>query len=51
MNSSEVIFYVGIVVMSFSIIIGFCAAAILRITGNRIQKRLDEEYGENESEK
>lgn len=49
MNSSEVILYIGVSMMGFSIFIALISAVILHITGNRIDREMDADYGNDDS--
>ena len=46
MNISQALFYGGILTMSAGVLFGLSAMIILRITGAKIRKQLDREYGE-----
>ncbi len=45
MQNSELLFYGGILVMGIAVIIMLISLVIFHITGRRIKKRLEEEYG------
>lgn len=42
---SELLFYGGIAVMAAALLAAVVAAVILRISGKRLQARLEEEFG------
>ena len=45
MNSSQMIFYGGVLIMCAGVLFGLCSLIILRITGTKIRRQLDQEYG------
>lgn len=44
-SGSELLFYGGISVMATAVILGIGSAVVLRITGKRLRRRLENEYG------
>lgn len=45
MNSSQIIFYSGIGTIGMGILFGVCSLVILKVTGARLEKKLNLEYG------
>ena len=45
MQNSELLFYGGILIMSIAVIVMTISLIMFHITGRRIKKRLEEEYG------
>lgn len=45
MDSSELIFYCGIALAVAAVIIALICAAVFAVTGKRLRKRLEQEYG------
>ena len=45
LNGSELLFYSGIGLMGLSVAIGLAAFIILRISGKRLKRKLETEYG------
>lgn len=46
MDTSQALLYGGIAVMAVSALAGLMALVILRFSGKRLRKRLEEEFGE-----
>ena len=44
-QNSELLFYGGILIMAIAVIVMIISLIIFHITGRRIKKRLEEEYG------
>ncbi len=45
MIQSQVLFYGGLIVMGASVVLALVSLLIFRITGKRIKKKLEQEYG------
>ena len=45
MQNSELLFYGGILIMSSAVIVMIISLIMFHITGQRIKRRLEEEYG------
>lgn len=47
-SSSELLFWVGIVFMAVSVLLAVVFMTVFRITGCRLKRRLEQEYGKPE---
>lgn len=45
LSSSEIIFYSGIMVMAAACVLAVICVAVFTVTGKRLKKRLEQEYG------
>lgn len=45
LNSSDILFYSGIMIMIFAVIIALACFVIFRISGKKLKKTLEQEYG------
>lgn len=48
-STTEVLFYGGLGIMAAAVVLGAVAVVFFRITGKRIRRRLEKEYGNSYS--